>query len=61
MGNVLGFPTRFRPASTLDFGISLAKKPTNVPCLLGDHNVADIMNAKSFFRYGICLNNQNPP
>ena len=40
MGNVLGFPTRFRPASTLDFGIPLAQKPTNVPCPLWDHNVA---------------------
>jgi len=48
MGNVLGFPTRFRPSSTLDFGISLAKKPTNVLCPLWDHNVAGIANAKIF-------------
>ena len=57
MGNVLGFPTRFRPTSTLDFGIPLAKKHTNVPCPLWDHHVADRANAKSFFRYGISLNN----
>ena len=40
MGKVHCSPTCLQPALTLDFGIPIAKKHTNVPCPLWDHNVA---------------------
>ena len=51
MGNVLYFPTRFRSASTLDFGIPLPNQHTNVPCPLWDHNVAGKCGTAAFGCY----------